>query len=52
MMQGRYWGRVSVYLDGQFREEVDLRKFDRAAPGAPDEPFFAYDITFCRSATT
>jgi len=45
MMQGRYWGRVSVYLDGQFREEVDLRKFDRAAPGAPDEPFFAYDIT-------
>jgi len=45
MTQGRNWGRVSVYLDGQFREEVDLYKFDKSNRNAPDEPFFTYDIT-------
>ena len=37
--QGRQWGMYSVYLDGEFIEEVDLY-----LKSATDVPFFKYEI--------
>lgn len=39
---GRLWGKMSLYLDGVFKEEIDLYAFDRANPA--DIPFQAYDL--------
>lgn len=38
--RGRTWGKYSVYLDGQFIEEIDLY-----VNQTPDVPFFKYEIT-------
>lgn len=42
---GHYWGRASIFLDGEFVEEIDMFNHWTRRDRRPDVLFTAYDLT-------